>query len=69
MSEEYVSVKIPKKLYEKIKQQVSQSKEFSSVEEYIKFVLETALEEMEEEVYTPEEEEKIKERLKALGYL
>jgi len=66
--EEYVEVKIPKKLYEKIKKEIEASGEFKSVEEFVVFVLESALEETEE-VYSEEEEEKVKERLRALGYL
>lgn len=68
MMEEYVEIKIPKSLYDKIVQEVKNSEEFKSVEEFVKFVLESALEETEE-VYSPEEEEKVKERLRALGYL
>ncbi len=66
--EEYVEVKIPKKLYEKIKKEIENTGEFKSVEEFVVFVLESALEETEE-VYSEEEEEKVKERLRALGYL
>ncbi len=66
--EETVEIKIPKSLYDKIKDEVSKSNDFKSVEEYVIFVLESALEETEE-VYSPEEEEKVKERLRALGYL
>ncbi len=65
---EFVEIKIPKKLYEKIKAEVEKSSEFKSVEEFVRFVLESAVEEGEE-VYSPEEEEKVKERLRALGYL
>ncbi len=46
--------------------------EFSSVDEYVTYVLRevlASLEEEEEEVFTEEEEEKVKERLRALGYL
>ncbi len=71
MSEEYVSIKIPKKIYEEIKKRVELSNEFNSVEEYINFVLSELLKEEEEEEYelSEEEEEKIKERLRGLGYL
>ncbi len=64
-----VAVKIPKELYEKIEKHVKESGgEFKSVEEFVRFVLEEVLSE-EEEVYSPEEEEEIKRRLRALGYL
>ena len=71
MSEEKVAIKIPRRLYEQIKKQVEESGgEFKSVEEYVVFVLEEVLREEEaESVFTPEEEEEIKRRLRALGYL
>jgi len=71
MSKEKVAIYIPKSLYEKVKKQVEESGgEFKSVEEYIVFVLEELVKEEEEgEVYSPEEEEEIKRRLRALGYL
>ncbi|MCS7385743.1 MAG: CopG family transcriptional regulator [archaeon GB-1867-005] len=71
MSEEKVAIYIPKELYDKIVEEVEKSKgEFKSVEEYVKFVLEELLKEEEDEyVYTPEEEEEIKKRLRALGYI
>ena len=71
MSEKKVAVYIPKKLYELLEKAVRESGgEFKSVEEYVAFVLEEVLSgEEEETVYTPEEEEEIKKRLRALGYL
>jgi len=71
MSEDKVAIYVPKSLYEKLKKQVEESGgEFKSVEEYVLFVLnELVSEEEEGEVYSPEEEEEIKKRLRALGYL
>ena len=71
MGEEKVAIEIPRRLYEQIKKQVEESGgEFKSVEEYVVFVLEEVLREEEaESVFTPEEEEEIKRRLRALGYL
>jgi len=71
MGEEKVAVKISRRLYEQVKKHVEESGgEFKSVEEFVEFVLEEVLREEEEEpVYTPEEEEEIKRRLRALGYL
>jgi len=67
---EKVSVEIPKDLYDKIKEEYIDNGEFKSVEEFIKFVLKEVLSEEEQEsVYTPEEEEEIKRRLRSLGYL
>ncbi len=70
MSEERVSITIPRKLYDEIKRRVEESQgEFKSVEEYVEFVLNEIVKEEAEEVYSPEEEEEIKRRLRALGYL
>jgi len=71
MSSDKVPVYISKDLYEKVKERVRGSQgEFGSVEEYVEFVLnEVVKDEGEAEAYTPEEEEEIKRRLKALGYL
>ena len=71
MSSDKVAIYIPKSLYDEIKKRVEQSEgEFKSVEEYVEFVLQEVVKEEEpQQVYTPEEEEEIKKRLKALGYL
>ncbi len=68
--EEFVTIKIPKKLYDRILEEIKDTSEFKSVEEFVSYVLEQVLEEEEEEtVYSEEEEEAIKERLRSLGYL
>jgi len=66
-----VAVHISRELYEKAKRRVEESEgEFKSVDEFIEFVLRELFEEEEEELtYTPEEEEEIKRRLRALGYI
>jgi len=71
MSEDFVTIKIPKRLYMEIEKRVEESKgEFKDPQEYIEFVLnEIVSEEDEEEEYTPEEEEEIKRRLRQLGYI
>ncbi len=76
MSEEekrkYTTVSIPVQLYEKIKERI-EGTGFTSVSDYVTYVLREVLasleEEEKEEVFTKEEEEKVKERLRALGYL
>ncbi len=68
---EMEEIKIPKPLYEKIAERLKDT-EFESVEEYVIFVLNevvTEPEQKEEPALTKEEEEKVKERLKGLGYL
>jgi len=64
-------VSISKKLVDEIQRRNDESGgEFKTVEEYIEFVLTEILREDEpEQVYTPEEEEEIKERLRRLGYI
>ncbi len=73
MAEErkYTTVSIPKPLYDKIKERI-QGTGFTSVSDYVTYVLReilASLDEEEEEVFSEEEEEKVKERLRALGYL
>ena len=57
-------------LYEKIEERVKETG-FSSVDEYVTFVLEEVLKEEgeEETAFSKEEEEEVKKRLRALGYL
>ena len=71
LGKEKVPIYIPKQLYDKIKAHIEGShSEFKSVEEDVEFVLQEIVKEEEpEEVYTPEEEEEIKRRLRSLGYL
>ena len=65
-----VSIQISREVYEKIRNYIEKYGGFSTVEEFVEFVINEVLsEEGKEEVYSREEEEKIKERLRALGYL
>ncbi len=67
-----MQIEISKDLYEKIQKRVSMFKdEFKNVEEYVTFVLAEVVmeEELQGSVYTKEEEEEIKSRLKSLGYI
>lgn len=70
MSKEYGEIKVPKEIIQKIKEHIKDT-EFKSVDEYVIFVLEEVIsdEEEPEEVFSEEDEKKVKERLKALGYL
>jgi hypothetical protein len=68
MQEDKVPVYISRRLYEEVKRRVDESGgEFKSVEEFVEYVLTELLK--EETPYTSEEEEEVKKRLKALGYL
>ncbi|MCQ6254478.1 ribbon-helix-helix domain-containing protein [Methanocaldococcus sp.] len=68
----YTTVSIPIQLYEKIKKRI-EGTGFTSVSDYVTYVLREVLASLEEdekeEVFSEEEEEKVKERLRALGYL
>ena len=73
MSEmEMRSIKIPKDLYRKLKKRIRDT-EFTSVSEYAGYILSEVLENLDEDVkdekISEADEEKVKERLKALGYL
>lgn len=60
---------LPTKLYNRLLKR-AKSTGFSSVEEYVIFVLEKTLEEGGGEIpLTPKEEEEVKKNLRALGYL
>ena len=71
MRRKHTTVSIPKPLFDKIKKRIKNTG-FASVSEYVTFVLREVIASLEEEkkdVFTKEEEEKIKERLRALGYI
>jgi hypothetical protein len=64
-----VEIRISKETYELLEKTVKESNgEFQNVEELLEFIIKEALSE-DEEVYTPEEEEEIKKRLRSLGYM
>jgi len=68
--EEKKAIFLPANVYKKIEERVNAT-EFHSVEEYVIFVLEEVLKDEgeEEKTFTKEEEEEVKKRLRALGYL
>ena len=62
-------VPLPEELYQRVEVFV-QGSEFKSVPDFVAFVLREVLEEhSSEEAFSPEEEEQVKQRLRALGYL
>ena len=70
---EYSTVSIPKPLIEKIKERMKGTG-FSSVSSYVTYVLRQVLssieaEERSKQAFTKEEEEKVKQRLRDLGYI
>lgn len=70
MEKEFMTISIPTSLYRKIEERIKGT-DYSSVSSYIAKVLREHLAKAEssEQVFTKEEEEKVKERLKALGYI
>ncbi len=65
------AVSLSAELYGRIEERVRETG-FGSVDEYVTFVLEEVLKEEGEETevaFTKEEEEEVKKRLRALGYL
>lgn len=72
MNKECEEIKVPKEIIRKIEERIKGT-EFRTVDEYINFVLEEVVKETDEEepeeVFSEEDEQKVKERLRALGYL
>ncbi|MFX1339553.1 MAG: CopG family transcriptional regulator [Promethearchaeota archaeon] len=70
---EYTTVSIPKILADKIKDRMKGTG-FASVSAYVTYVIRQVLSSIEEEekskeAFTKEEEEKVKQRLRDLGYI
>ncbi len=68
-----MKVEIPEEIYKEIEDTVKNTDEFKTVDEYVTFVLSEILKEDTEEdegsSMSEEDEEKVKERLRGLGYL
>lgn len=70
---EYTTVSIPKPLAEKVKERMKGTG-FASVSSYVTYVLRQVIssieqEEREKQAFSKEEEEKVKQRLRDLGYI
>ena len=70
---EYTTVSIPKPLADKVKERMKGTG-FSSVSSYVTYVLRQVLSSIEQEkrvkqAFTKEEEERVKQRLRDLGYI
>jgi metal-responsive CopG/Arc/MetJ family transcriptional regulator len=70
MGKEFTTISIPTALYKEIEEKIKES-EITSVASYVTKVLRESLSEKkgEEQPLDKDEEEKVKERLKALGYI
>jgi Arc/MetJ-type ribon-helix-helix transcriptional regulator len=74
-----MKIKIPEEIVQRLQERVNSTDEFKDVEEYINYILEQVVERLENEnkdnenkgesVFSKEDEEKVKERLRGLGYL
>ena len=67
----YTTISIPTPLAEKIKKRI-EGTGFNSLSSYVTYVLREVISGMEEETddgFSKEDEERVKERLRALGYL
>ncbi|MDG6225888.1 MAG: CopG family transcriptional regulator [Candidatus Thermoplasmatota archaeon] len=68
----HTTVSIPTPLYRNIKKRI-EGTGFTSVSDYVTYVLREVLASLEEgtseEVFSKEEEDRVKDRLRALGYL
>jgi Arc/MetJ-type ribon-helix-helix transcriptional regulator len=66
----FTTVSIPTPLFKKVEERIKDTG-FTSVSSYVTYVLREIVSEEEEEVepFSKEDEERVKERLRALGYL
>lgn len=70
MEKEFTNISIPTSLYKKLEEKIKDT-EFTSVSSYVTKVLRESLSKGGEtqQPLSKEDEEKVKERLKALGYI
>jgi len=66
----FTTVSIPTPLFKKIEQRIKDTG-FTSVSSYVAYILREIIaeEETEEDPFTEEDKERVKERLRALGYI
>ena len=71
MNEEVVQISLPKSLFKKLEAKIKETN-FPSVSSYIFFLLSEDVSQIEKRTgqsFSPEDEEKVKDRLRALGYI
>ncbi|MBW2985809.1 CopG family transcriptional regulator [Candidatus Woesearchaeota archaeon] len=71
-----MKIEIPEDLIKKLQKRVDSTDEFDSVEAYVSYILKQVVERLETEnkedekpAFSEEDEAKVKERLRSLGYL
>lgn len=72
MNKEKINIEISKELFDTISKRITESSdEFSTVSDYVEYVLRELVMEKESSSspYSKEEEEEIKNKLKTLGYI
>ncbi|MGC8572966.1 MAG: CopG family transcriptional regulator [Caldisphaera sp.] len=69
MNQDKQTVYISKELYDKVKKYLEDQGTFNTVEELIEFMLNELLQQSSGEIMSKEDEEKVKDRLKRLGYM
>ncbi|RLI44513.1 CopG family transcriptional regulator [Candidatus Bathyarchaeota archaeon] len=62
-----ISIKIPRKLFEKLSEKMLRA-DFDTIQKYIIYVLEREISSKEEKVHSDQDKKKLKERLQRLGY-
>ncbi len=62
-------IELPNQISERLQKRVDETGEFSSVEEYVIYILNQVTEKLDKPGHSVKDEAKIKERLKKLGYL
>ncbi len=69
MSSGKIAIEISREAYERARKFIEENGGFSSVEELVEFLIEEATSGIDIGGLSAEEEEKVKERLKDLGYI
>jgi Arc/MetJ-type ribon-helix-helix transcriptional regulator len=66
-----LNIEIPKEIGKRLQRRVDETHEFGSVQEYVIYILQQVIEKLDAQTpeYSAQDEAKIKERLKNLGYL
>ena len=70
-----MKIEIPEELIKKLQKRVDATDEFDSVEAYISYIIKQVVERLETEgkeeksAFSEADEEKVKDRLRSLGYL
>jgi len=68
-----MKIDVTEEIAKKIQERVDSTDEFKDIEEYINYILKQVVERLEgkqeTKTFSKEDEEKIKERLRGLGYL